>query len=227
MSKRSFASRADISFSRPGRQIQASGTFFTQRLLTDAVLAGSGWGRAAGRLRAAGQRDAQRARRRSVVSLPHDDRPQRVLHGAAETSSQTEDPAQRSSLPELVSFIGAWRNQSLYRDLVPRVGVGLASARCARLTIAIERHRRARGSWPRALADLDWDGPRDVLVDPFTGRPLQYVHASDGYALYSLGSDARDDGGKIFPARVNGRPPGTGPTPDVGVVLSAKTSSSN
>jgi hypothetical protein len=129
----------------------------------------------------------------------------------------------RSSLPELVPFIGAWRLQPLFRDLVPRVGIGVASARCARLAVAIERHRRARGAWPERLTDLDWKGPRDVLVDPFTGRPLQYRLTSEGYTLYSVGPDARDDGGKIFPQRVNGRPPGTGPTLDVGVALSVNT----
>jgi hypothetical protein len=136
-------------------------------------------------------------------------------------------PEQRSWLPELVPFIGAWRLQSLFRDLIPRVGIGVASARCARLTVAIERHRRARGAWPERLTDLDWEGPRDVFVDPFTGRPLQYRLTSEGYTLYSVGPDARDDGGKIFPQRVNGRPPGTGPTSDVGVALSVTTSSPN
>jgi len=136
-------------------------------------------------------------------------------------------PEQRSWLPELVSFIGAWRNQSLFRDLVPRVGVGLASVRCARLAIALERHRRVHGTWPHALTDLDWQGPRDVFIDPFTGRPLQYVRSSDGFALYSVGPDGKDDGGKIFPQRLNGRPPGTGPTTDVGILLRVKTSSAN
>ena len=40
MSKRSFSSPADISFSGPDRQIRVPETFFTQRLLTDDVLAG-------------------------------------------------------------------------------------------------------------------------------------------------------------------------------------------
>ena len=136
-------------------------------------------------------------------------------------------PERRSWLPELVPFIGAWRLQPLFRDLIPRVGIGVASSRCARLALAIERHRRSRGGLPERLTDLDWEGPRDVFIDPFTGRPLQYVRSSDGYALYSVGPDARDDGGKIFPQRVNGRPPGTGPTLDIGVALSAKTSPSN
>jgi RNA polymerase sigma-70 factor (ECF subfamily) len=39
MSKRSFSLRADISVWGPDRQNQASGTFFTQRLLTDDALA--------------------------------------------------------------------------------------------------------------------------------------------------------------------------------------------
>jgi hypothetical protein len=136
-------------------------------------------------------------------------------------------PEQRSWLPEFVPFIGAWRIQSLFRDLIPRLGVGVASARCARLAVAIERHRHAHGTWPQRLTDLDWEGSRDVFIDPFSGRPLQYVRTPDGYALYSVGPDARDDGGKVFPQRVNGRPPGTGPTLDVGVAFTVKISSSN
>jgi hypothetical protein len=133
----------------------------------------------------------------------------------------------RSVVPEIPRFIGAWRVQSAFRDLVRRVGVATAAARCARLAVAIERHRRTHGGFPLGLTDLDWNAPRDVLVDPFTGRPLQYMPTSDGYVLYSVGPDVKDDGGKIFPQRVNGRPPGTGPTLDVGVALSVKTSPSN
>jgi hypothetical protein len=132
----------------------------------------------------------------------------------------------RSALPEMSPFVAAWRLQLAFRDLVRRIGVGTAAARCARLVVAIERHRRLLGAFPQRLADLEWDGAREVLVDPFTGRPLQYAPMGDGYVLYSVGPDSTDGGGKIFPQLVSGRPPGTGPTPDVGVLVTV-TSPSN
>ncbi len=35
----------------------------------------------------------------------------------------------------------------------------------------------------------------DTLADVFSGRPLRYVRRSDGYVLYSVGRDLKDDGG--------------------------------
>jgi len=36
-------------------------------------------------------------------------------------------------------------------------------------------------------------------LDPFTGKSLHYVRENDGYVVYSVGRDVRDDGGKLSP----------------------------
>ena len=40
---------------------------------------------------------------------------------------------------------------------------------------------------------------RDAATDPFTGQPLRYVPDAEGFALYSVGDNGRDEGGKIAP----------------------------
>jgi hypothetical protein len=162
-----------------------------------------------------------------MMQVTADAREAARLPWPARIAAMNAIPEDRSILHEIPRFVGAWRLQSAFRDLVPRVGIGTSAARCARLVIEIERYRRTRGVLPQRLDNLGWSGPVEALIDPFTGKPLQYVATSDGYALYSVGPDLTDDNAKVFPQQVNGHPSGTGPTPDIGVVLSVKAPRSN
>jgi hypothetical protein len=92
---------------------------------------------------------------------------------------------------------------------------GVAAARMARLQIAIERYRRANGRSPALLAEMS--AVTEFVTDPFTGRPFKYAPAPDGYLLYSVSSNGKDDGGMIRPATPPGAIPGLGPRPDLGV----------
>jgi hypothetical protein len=67
-----------------------------------------------------------------------------------------------------------------------------ASLRAARIAVAIERFRLARGELPHALSDLDPFGLRTLPSDPFDGQPLRYRKLARGYALYGVGEDAAD-----------------------------------
>lgn len=62
---------------------------------------------------------------------------------------------------------------------------------------ALERHRLAHGQHPETLAAL---APRFLAalpLDVITGQPLHYERGADGgFTLYSVGPDARDDGGQ-------------------------------
>lgn len=74
------------------------------------------------------------------------------------------------------------RNQSLIR---------LAEAACA-----LERFRMAHQTYPASLNELVPGFLGAVPLDPMTGQPVRYRRESDGdYRLYSLGWDAKDDGG--------------------------------
>jgi hypothetical protein len=70
-----------------------------------------------------------------------------------------------------------------------------AQAQAARAAIAVMRHRLAHGVLPQTLADIDpafW--PED-MDDPFTGEPLHYRQTNNGFMVYSVGENGKDDGG--------------------------------
>jgi hypothetical protein len=99
----------------------------------------------------------------------------------------------------------------------------LAHDRVSRVVLAIERFRRAEGDrLPDALDDLV---PRilDTLPhDPFPDAPPLYRRTDDGYVVYSVGPNLRDDGGDLRPPPIERGPGGEAyrpDPPDVGVVV--------
>lgn len=66
--------------------------------------------------------------------------------------------------------------------------------RNTRLAFALAAYRAHHGRYPEKLTDLAYLG--DVPDDLFSGKPLVYRPSSDGYVLYSVGANARDDGGR-------------------------------
>jgi len=72
-----------------------------------------------------------------------------------------------------------------------------AMARVARIGLRLKAYRAKHGSYPATLAVLNLaDIPADGQKDPFTNRALVYRTEGNGFALYSLGPDAIDNGGK-------------------------------
>lgn len=74
---------------------------------------------------------------------------------------------------------------------------GQALLRTLRATIAVERHRLAKGAWPASLGDLVPAYLDAAPLDPIDGAPLRYVRHAEGVTVYSVGHDGKDDGGKI------------------------------
>ncbi|HUJ72540.1 MAG TPA: hypothetical protein VLZ30_09865 [Verrucomicrobiae bacterium] len=70
-----------------------------------------------------------------------------------------------------------------------------AKIRAAQVAIAIERFRLAHDQLPQNLAQLGPCGTGAVPADPFDGQPLRYQRLPTGYAIYSVGDGATDDGG--------------------------------
>ncbi len=64
-----------------------------------------------------------------------------------------------------------------------------------RILAAIESFREQRAAFPKSLSELAPDYLADLPVDPFTGKPFRYRPTNGSYALYSVGPDAKDDGG--------------------------------
>lgn len=65
--------------------------------------------------------------------------------------------------------------------------------------IALERHRRAEGSYPETLNALTPKLIDAVPNDPYANGPLLYKRVDGDYQLYSVGMNGKDDGGGLIP----------------------------
>jgi hypothetical protein len=64
------------------------------------------------------------------------------------------------------------------------------------VVIAAVRYRLARGKFPEQLDELVPDFLQTIPHDPFDGQPLRIYSRDDKFAVYSVGMDGKDDGGK-------------------------------
>ena len=62
------------------------------------------------------------------------------------------------------------------------------------LMIALGQFQSANGTYPTDLQELVPAFVAEIPADSFTGDALVYQQVSDGYVLYSLGPNLRDDG---------------------------------
>jgi hypothetical protein len=78
---------------------------------------------------------------------------------------------------------------------------GLANLRLGLTATALEQFRQAHANrYPVTLAELAPDYLSTAPMDPFDGQPIRYRTKGEGYLLYSIGPDLKDDSG----ARLNG-----------------------
>ena len=69
----------------------------------------------------------------------------------------------------------------------------------ARVACALERYRLAQGEYPETLDVLSPKFIETVPHDVIGGQPLKYHRTDNGqFALYSIGWNGTDDGGKVF-----------------------------
>ena len=61
------------------------------------------------------------------------------------------------------------------------------------LTIELARYRKRHASYPDSLEELSVD--RSLITDPFSDDLLKYRRIDDGFVLYSIYLNRRDDGG--------------------------------
>lgn len=71
-----------------------------------------------------------------------------------------------------------------------------ALVRAFRTGLACRIHKGRTGQYPESLEALVPALLNDVPIDPFTGRPLVYRREGEGFIVYSLGSNLKDDGGR-------------------------------
>jgi hypothetical protein len=66
----------------------------------------------------------------------------------------------------------------------------------ARTGLACRLFKSRTGRYPEGLSELVPDILSEVPIDPFTGKPLVYRRDGEGFIVYSLGSNQKDDGGR-------------------------------
>jgi len=73
----------------------------------------------------------------------------------------------------------------------------LALLRCARVALEAEAFRVRHGRLPNSLDELANRLDKNLLVDPFAGKPLELIRTKTGIAIYSVGRDEEDNHGDI------------------------------
>ncbi len=83
---------------------------------------------------------------------------------------------------------------------------GDVSRRLVLLGTAVAEYRAREGHYPAKVDDLVPKYLAAVPTDPYSGKPLRMVADADGVAVYSVGPDLKDDGGRRISVWT-GRPP--------------------
>jgi hypothetical protein len=74
-------------------------------------------------------------------------------------------------------------------------------ANLALIACALERYRLAHDQYPDELDDLVPDFADRVPVDVIGGQPFKYRREREGFLLYSVGWNEKDDGGSATPVK--------------------------
>jgi hypothetical protein len=98
--------------------------------------------------------------------------------------------ALKYTLPGLGAMYFQPKMEKVNGDLFRGYPHSQVELRCAIVGLAAERYRRARGSWPAALADLVPGYFTAVPTDPADGRPLRCERLPDGIRIHSLATAA-------------------------------------
>ncbi len=129
------------------------------------------------------------------------------LNGARVVRACTENPRIIDGSDPVISWweegerLRAVAQKGKKSDVSPVLGHGVMLRTCAYtmvewrqsiLACALELHRLRHGEYPDDLTGF----PADVVLDPFHGTPFRYQRTDEGYLLYSIGPDGKDDGGQ-------------------------------
>lgn len=112
---------------------------------------------------------------------------------------------QSKSLSKVDPYLDAPRLAVFTRGLFP-IFVGSASSRdsaaarigLAQVVMALKAYKSAFDSYPASLAELKSRLGWKLPDDPFSGKPFVYKRRGEGFLLYSIGANLKDDGGVPF-----------------------------
>ena len=77
-------------------------------------------------------------------------------------------------------------------------GRAMALGRMNEVTFALAAYRAAHGTYPATLADLEQEQKTPLPGDPFSGEAFRYRREDEGFVVYSVGPNLRDDDGKVY-----------------------------
>lgn len=86
-------------------------------------------------------------------------------------------------------FAGSWLGN---RANVDSAQAGVSGSR---ILLALQVHKSRHGEYPASLSDLKQLGWKLDLEDPFSGKDFIYRRAGNGFVLYSIGQNLKDEGG--------------------------------
>ena len=82
-------------------------------------------------------------------------------------------------------------------SIIHRAAYGQTFVNQAIIACALERHRIENGNYPASLDAVKLEDGKPLPLDAMIGKPMGYRKTADGkYALWSVGRDGKDDGGK-------------------------------
>jgi len=118
----------------------------------------------------------------------------RIMHESAQLIEQPYSPERARAVEEIIEK----ESRGLAQALVPAMAqvkkhhASMQADICVtRAGLALLRNKQTGGTFPETLAALD----SDDVMDPFSGGPLLYRSKPDGFVLYSIGPDQKDNGG--------------------------------
>ena len=72
-----------------------------------------------------------------------------------------------------------------------------ALTRLNTLSLALTVYRTEHGDYPESLSELENEFD-DLPTDPFSGETFRYRREDDGFVIYSVGPNLRDNDGKVY-----------------------------
>ena len=117
----------------------------------------------------------------------------------AESRRELSRPAQRGGRPAVFAVLLNPFPMGFAGFGLQQAGQELSSRRVALTVLAVERFRRTHAGTPPA--SLDVLVPAFIAAvpqDPFSGKVLMYRKEADGYVVYGVDSNRRDDQGALY-----------------------------
>ena len=105
------------------------------------------------------------------------------------------DPAFSEDVPWYFRLTGFWEGGA-YGTVFLKNAQLEAMFLAARTGLACRLYQSRNRSYPESLEVLVPDILPEVPIDPFTGKPFVYRREGEGFIVYSLGSNEKDDGGR-------------------------------